>query len=219
MINHSTACYALLVCTLGLTLLCSLAYGLTLSEDTVSHNMLTNIPYRVIISSCIVLQLSFWVICMYSKTKTDPDTAAWGLACTGITIASWMGLSTMLTGTPHDVFVCIFVLSFLIDLLVLCTLTWQRMAVEVLTTSIAFQLICIVIMMVLYNNKEFYIMEHVAFISYSLIFTVFFLVHTPADWGAQEDGDNEYTHTEYTPSYPITPRYPITPIYSSHSLI
>ena len=207
-------CYTVSVVTLGLTLLCSLSYGLTLSEDTVSHNMLTNIPYRVLISTCIILQLSFWVVCMYSKTRTDPETTAWGLACTGITITSWMGLSIMLTGTPHDVFVCIFVSSFLIDLLVLCTLTWQRRAVEVLISSIAFQLICIVTMMVLYNNKEFYIMEHVAFISYSLIFTVFFLVHTPEDWGDGEDSDtDEYTYTLYTP------RYPITPIYSTHPLI
>ena len=189
MIAPNLKVYYTITITLGLTLLCSLSYGLTLSKDTVSHNMLTNITYRVFISTCIILQMSFWVICMYCMTRTDPDITAWGLACMGVTITSWMGLSTILTGTPHNVFVCIFVSSFLIDLLVLCALTWQKKAVEVLIIGIAFLLICIVTMMVLYNNKEFYIMEHVAFISYSLIFTVFFLVHTPENWGDEEDGD------------------------------
>lgn len=177
-----TVCYATSVCSIGLTLLVTLIYGLTLSNDTVSNNMLTYIPYRIVLSTCIILQISFWAACLHSKRHHDPDTAGWGLLSMGITAGSWVGLSTILSGTPHIVFVVIFIGFFLMDLLILCSLTRQRRAVDVLITSIAFMLLCIIAMTILFNNKEFYIMEHIAFIAYSLIYVTFFLVHTPEQW-------------------------------------
>lgn len=176
-------CYVILICTLGLTLLCTLIHGLTLSKDTVSHMMLTYTPYRVVLSACILLQMGFWTVCLYSKWYIDPGAAGWGLLSLGITICSWVGLTTILSGNLHYAFVCIFIAFFFMDLLILCNLTRQRYAGEVLIAGIGLLLLCIVAMIILFNNKEFYIMEHVAFISYSLIFTVFFLVHRPGEWG------------------------------------
>ncbi len=56
-----------------------------------------------------------------------------------------------------------------------------------LISSIALMLICIFAMTVMFNNKEFYIMDHTAFIAYSLIYITFFLVHTPEQ--CDRDGD------------------------------
>ncbi len=162
--------YIVSVCILGLTLTTSLIYGLSF-DDTVSNNMLTYIPYRVLVSTCIVFQLGYWVVCIYLKDSF------WGLLCTGVTILSWIGLTSVFTGTPHVVFVGLFVASFFIFMLILCYHTWQSLAGTVLFYSIGFQAITIIAMMVMCNNNKFYLMEHIAFICYSLIFTSFFLVH------------------------------------------
>ena len=178
--------YGASVVILGLTLVFTLIYGLTLSHDTVSNNMLTYTPYRIVLSACIILQMGFWIVCMYCKTRIDPDTAGWGLLSTGITVCSWLGLSTILSGSPHVVFVATFIGFFFMDLLIISSLTWQKRAVEVLISSIALMLLCIIVMTILFNNRKFYIMEHIAFITYSFIFTAFFLVHTPEEWDVEE---------------------------------
>lgn len=197
-------CYSISVCVIGLTLLFTLIYGLTLSNDTVSNNMLTFIPYRIVLSTCILVQISIWAVCLYSKRVIDPDTSAWGLLSVGSTICCWVGLSTILSGNTHFVFVALFIGFFLISLLILCNLTWQRRAVTVLITSVAILLLCIIIMTILFNNKEFYIMEHIAFITYSLIFVVFFLAHTPEEWGAEEEfQDEENAHNTLKRPNPI----------------
>jgi hypothetical protein len=182
--KHGNACYTAAVLSLGLTMLCTLIYGLTLSKETVSDNMITYTPYRIILSISILIQTGFWTTCMYSKWATDPETTAWGLTTIGVTVCGWVGLSTVLTGITHAVFVCVFIASFLVTVLILCSLTWQRRVVDMLMLCIAFLLVCIVVMAILYNNKEFYIMEHMALITYSLIFTFLFLSHTPDQWGA-----------------------------------
>ena len=185
--------YNTLICTLGSILLGILIYGLSLADDTVSNTMISSTHYRIIISVCILLQISVWITCRYSKRRTDPDTAAWGLLSLGITAASWVGLTNILSGTPHIIFVIIFTTSFMVDLLILCNLTWQRRAVDILLLSIAFLLICMIAMIILYNTNKFFIMEHVGMIAYSLIFTVFFLAHPPEEWEGGEYLDcNEY---------------------------
>ena len=190
--NHGICCeiathlslllYYTFICALGLTLLITLIYGLTLSNDTVSHNMLTYIPYRIVLSTCIFLQMGVWTLCLYSKRAMDPNTAIWGFLTMGLVICSWVGLSTVLTGTTHIVFVITFMASFFTSMLILCHLTWQEEAGKVLRLSLAFVLVCVVAMTILFNQGQFYIMEHVAFISYSLVFMAFFLVHPPSDW-------------------------------------
>jgi hypothetical protein len=59
--------------------------------------------------------------------------------------------------------------------------------VDVLISSIVLIAICIIAMTVMFNNKKFYIMEHTAFIAYSLIYITFFLVHTPEQWDRDVD--------------------------------
>jgi hypothetical protein len=126
---------------------------------------------------------------MYTKRHIDPDTATWGLLSTGVTAGSWVGLSTILSGTPHVVFVVLFLSSFMMDMLIMCNLTWQRRAVNILVVSIAFMLVSTLAMIVLFNYRQFYIMEHVGMIAYSLIFTAFFVEHTPVEWGEACDRD------------------------------
>ena len=171
-------------------MLVTLIHGLTLSNDTVSHMMLTYNPYRIVLITCISLQIGFWAVCLYTKQYIDPDTAGWGLLCLGITTCSWVGLTTILSGDLHYAFVCIFIAFFFMDLLIMCNLTRQRYAVEVLIAGISLILLCIVAMIILFNYKEFYIMEHVAFIAYDIVFTVFFLVHRPAEWSDQNESED-----------------------------
>ena len=104
--------YNTFICVLGLTHLCTLIYGLTLSNDTISHNMLTYLPYRIVLSTCIFLQMGVWTVCIYSKRVMDPHTATWGFLTLGVVTGSWVGLSTILTGMPHYIFVGIFMASF-----------------------------------------------------------------------------------------------------------
>lgn len=185
------ALYYALILLLGTTLVSCLVYGLTISDETVSDNMIVYTPYRILISACILLQVCVWTMCLYSKRWADPDTAAWGLLSLGVTATSWVVLSNILSGTVHIAFVACFVTSFMVDLLILCNLTWQRRAVDVLILSVAFLLACMVAMIILFNTNKFYIMEHVGFIAYSLVFTVFFLVHPPAEWGSEYYCENE----------------------------
>ena len=189
----SSLLYKLLVCVLGLSMLSCLLYSITAHKDTVSNAMLNNIPYRIALSTCIVLQICFWVTCMYSKRWMDPETSAWGLLCLGITVGGWIGLTSILEGDMHVAFVGIFIFFFGLDLLILCSLTWQKPAADILVLSVAFLLVCIVAMIILFNTNQFYIMEHVGFIAYSLIFTAFVLAHPPADWGAvAEEGGSRH---------------------------
>jgi hypothetical protein len=128
---------------------------------------------------------------MYSKRQTDPDTAAWGLFSLTVTATSWIVLSNILSGTVHITAVAIFTTSFMVDLLIMCNLTWQKRAVESLILSVALLLACIAVMTILFNTNKFYIMEHVGFIAYGLVFVVFFLVHPPSDWGSEYSYENE----------------------------
>lgn len=190
--NESTAglercLYFSFICTLGLALLITLIYGLTLSNDTISNNMLTFIPYRIVLSTCIFLQMGVWTLCIYSKRVMDPGAAIWGFLTMGVVTCSWVGLSTILTGTPHIVFVCTFMASFVASILIVCNLTWQEDAGKVLRLSVAFVIVCVIAMIILFNRGEFYIMEHVAFISYSLVFLAFFITHTPSHWDVLPD--------------------------------
>ncbi len=179
--------YFTFICVLGLTLLCTLIFGLTLSRDTISNNMLTYIPYRIVLSTCIFIQMAVWIVCLYSKRAMDPDAAVWGYVTMGIVTCSWVGLTTILTGTVHFIFVSTFIIFFFISMLIICNLTWQDQAGKVLRISMAFIIVCAIAMTILYNEGEFYIMEHVAFISYSLVFMAFFIVHTPSHWGTLPD--------------------------------
>lgn len=181
------ALYIILVCALGLSLLGCLIYSVVDHKDTISNAMINNITYRIAISTCIVLHMCFWITCLHSKRWIDENAAAWGMVALGLATFSWIGLTTILEGDTHIAFVAGFVTAFMILLLVLCRLTWQRLASDILILSVATLLVCIVAMIILFNTGKFYIMEHVGFIAYSAIFTAFFLVHRPDEWGADPE--------------------------------
>jgi hypothetical protein len=176
--------YFIFIFILGLTLIFTLIYGLTRESDTVSNNMLTYVPYRITLSTCILLQLGVWTLCLYSKQAIEPDTAVWGFLTMGLATFSWVGLSTVLMGMVHITFVVIFMASFLISMLILCQLTWQEEAGNVLRLNIALAIFCDIAMVILFNNGQFYILEHIAFISYSISFVLFFIIHPPNQWGS-----------------------------------
>jgi hypothetical protein len=210
--------YYTFICVLGISLLFTLIYGLTLSNETISNNMLTYIPYRITLSTCILLQMGVWTLCLYSKRNVDYNAASWGFVVMCLVTFSWVGLSTILIGEQHFIFVGLFMASFLVSTLILCSLTWQEEAVHVLKLCVLFTIICDVSMMILFNNGKFYIMEHVAFISYSIVFISFFLIHPPSEWGimpenhpleyAINDDSIEWYRGDYSPvmmphSYPM----------------
>jgi hypothetical protein len=182
--------YNTFICVIGLTHLCTLIYGLTLSNDTISHNMLTYLPYRIVLSTCIFLQMGVWTVCLYSKRAMDPHTVIWGFLTLVIETCSWVGLSTILSGLPHYIFVCFFMASFFVCILILCNLTWQEAAGNVLRLCVIFMSVCGTVMLILFNHGEFYIMEHVAFIGYSLVFVAFFIAHPPSHWSVMPDNSS-----------------------------
>lgn len=117
----------------------------------------------------------------------DPEAAAWGFLTMGIITLSWIGLSTKLIGTPRIIVVCICMSAFIINILILCNITWHEDSRKVLKSCVALEIVCVVTMMILFNKREFYIMENIAFVSYNLTFLFFFIVHTPSHWNVLPD--------------------------------
>ena len=188
---NTNALYYTMIFLLGTTFISCLVYGLTISDDTISDNMIVYTTYRITLSTCVLIQICIWAMCVYSKRQANPDTAAWGLFSLVVTSTSWIVLANILSGTVHIVAVASFTVSFMVDLLILCNLTWQKRAVDTLILSVAFLLACMVVMTILFNTNKFYIMEHIGFIAYGLVFVVFFSVHPPADWGSEYYYENE----------------------------
>ena len=192
--HTSNSTYFCLIYTLGLTLTSALIFGLThLPSRTISDNMLTHPAYRISVSSCIILQLCIWCICLYSKRKLNQGAVSWGYFVMMGMLINWIGLTSILQGTEHAVFVSIFMLCFLTLMLIFCTIIWQ-------TEVRGFIQVGLVIMssgafggIVLFNNNEFYLLEHVCFMFYSLIFTFFFTIHPFHEW---EDLPDTYFDVE-----------------------
>ena len=54
--------------------------------------------------------------------------------------------------------------------------------------------VCVFGGIILFNNNEFYLLEHVSFIIYSVIFTLFFTVHPYTEWDALPDNFQFWLH-------------------------
>ena len=172
-----------LIYSLGLTLTCSLIFGLFhLPRKTISDNMLTYPSYRIVVSTSIILQLCIWCICLYSKRQFNPDAVTWGYFIMIVMLTNWIGLTSILQGTEHVIFVSVFMFCFLTLILIFCTVTWQPEVCTFLRVGLTLMSVCAFAGMVLFNNNEFYLLEHLSFIMYSLIFTFFFTIHPYVDW-------------------------------------
>ena len=177
--------YYALIYSLGLILTCSLIFGLVhLPNNTISDNMLTQPAYRIVVSSSIILQLAIWCICLYSKRTANQNAAVWGYVVMIAMLINWIGLTSILRGTEHVIFVSLFMLCFLTLLLIFCTVTWQADVCAFIQVGLALLSACSFGGIVLFNKNEFYLLEHISFIIYSLIFTFFFTIHPYPDWDA-----------------------------------
>ena len=175
--------YFSLIYLLGTVLTCSLIYGLThLPNKTISENMLTKPAYRIVVSSSIILQLSIWCICLYSKREVNQSAVTWGYFVMIVMLINWIGLTSILEGTAHVVFVSVFMLCFLTLMLIFCTVIWQPEVCFFIRIGLVLLSTCSFGGIVLFNKHEFYLLEHFSFMLYSLIFTFFFIMHPYSDW-------------------------------------
>ena len=184
-----------MIYALGLTLVSCLIFGLIhLPNKTISNNMLTNPVYRIVVSTSIILQLCIWCICLNSKQNINPSTVTWGYFIMMIMLTNWIGLTSMLQGLQHILFVGIFMLCFLTLMVIFCHLTWQQEAYAVIQGGMLLLSVCVFGGIILFNNNEFYLLEHVSFIIYSVIFTLFFTVHPYTEWDALPDNFQFWLH-------------------------
>ena len=180
------------VLTLGLTLLGTLIYGLSaFPPQTITQTMIDSVVFRISLTVCVILQVIVWFLCVWSKRYTDPETANWAFVALSLVVISWIALSTILTDATHDVFVGICVAGLLIFLLLITKMTLHRDSVMVLHFCILILVASIIAMLILYNNHHFFIPEYIIFITYSLIFTTFFSIHTNTRW-VEDDYDDSY---------------------------
>jgi len=187
--------FRLWVVTLGLTLLGALVYGLSaFPPQTITQSMIDSVAFRITLTVCVMLQIIVWFLCVWSKRRAEPETANWAFVALSVVVIGWIALSTILTDDTHMVFVGITVAVLLIFLLLITRMTSDRDSVLVLHLSILILVASIAAMLVLYNNHNFFIPEYIAFITYSLIFTAFFSVHTNNQW--LEEDENDYVMRE-----------------------
>jgi uncharacterized membrane protein len=178
------------VLTLGLTLLGTLVYGLAgFPLQTITQTMIDSAVFRIFLTVCVILQVIVWFLCVWSKRHAEPETANWAFVALSVVVISWIALSTILTNTTHDLFVGICVGALLVFLLLITKMTSHRDSVMVLHFSILILIASIIAMIILYNTHHFFIPEYVIFITYSLIFTAFFSIHTNTRWVEEDNTD------------------------------
>lgn len=199
--------YYALIYTLSLTLTTSLVYGLAhLPKDTISNNMLTDTVYRTVLSSTILLQLCIWCLCFYNKREMNDSAAKWGYLIMIVMLINWIGLTSILQGTAHVVFVCVFMACFLLLVLILYSMTWQDEARHFLLIALTLMLLCSFACIIIFNQSEFYLLEHISFFLYSIVFIFFFSIHPYHEWNLLPEGhcDMEsawqacYTHQQHS---------------------
>jgi hypothetical protein len=203
------ALFRLYILTIGLTLLGTLVYGLSaFPPQTITQTMIDSAPFRITLSVCVILQVIIWVLCIWAKRESDPDTASWAFVALSLIVISWIALSTILTDSVHMIFVAICYGTLIIFILLITRMTTHYDAGIVLRISIISLIACVVAMIILYNNHHFFIPEYIGFISYAMVFTFYFVIHTDVRW-AEGDLDTEYALRDIDfddPCQPILPR-------------
>ena len=211
----STALFRLLVLALAATMLGAQIYGLSHHPDqTVTGDMRAESLYLILMSCSLLFQSAVWALCLYRKRCLDPEASAWGAAAIAVMLIGWIGLTSILTTDTHYVFVGIFVAAFLALVLIFCYLVWQPTPSLILRLCLVLELVCIIAMLIIFNSKDFYIPEQIAFITYTLIFTLFFWTHPYAAWA--EPRPEAWTHPESAllllpHHYPACDLWPLEP--------
>ena len=175
--------YILWVWALGSTLAGTLIFGLVnFPADTITQHMIDHVEYRVLLTTCVVLQVIQWFWCIWSKKDQDREFALYAYVFLTAMLVSWIALSNILTTELHIVFVYIFLACLLIFILIMTQIVLHETAVYVLYVSLVIMVSSSIAMICLYTNSVFYIPEHIAFFAYDFVFTAFFTVHTYQYW-------------------------------------
>ena len=140
-------------------------YGLAAyPPDTITAHMIAHEDYRIALSTCVVIEIVIWFLCVWAKqSSTHTEAAVLALLFLTSVLISWITLSTILTTNTHLVFVGILYGCFLVFTLLLCYLTRQQDALIVLRVCIFLLVVSAIAMLALYTANTFYIPEHIAF--------------------------------------------------------
>jgi hypothetical protein len=133
------------------------------------------------------IQAAIWIIYIFKKLDHNTGDVLWGLASMSCVIASLIGALTTPPGTLHLLYVCIFMASFAVVVLIVLRFENHDEIVQVLKLGLMVIIACIVSMVILYNQEEFYIMENIAFVGYCVVSLAFFLVNPPLQWNPRPE--------------------------------
>lgn len=183
--------FILWVWTLGITLAGTLIYGLVnFPNNTITQYMIDHVEYRVILTSCVVLQTIQWYWCIWSKKGQNSLLTVFAYIFLTAMLISWIALSDILTTDVHIILVYICQTCLLIFILILSHIVQHERAVYVLYLCLVLMIASAIAMICLYTRAEFFIPEHVGFLTYDIVFTSFFTVHTYQYWDHSRVVDN-----------------------------
>ena len=178
-----TPLFRFLVLCLAATMLGTQIYGLSKSPDeTVTGDMKRDSHYLVLMSSSLLLQSAVWALCLYKKSGLDQEASTWGAFTLAVMLVAWIGLSTILTTDTHYVFTGVFITAFLALILIMCYLVWQPLPLLILRMCLVLEIVCTVAMLILIGERNFYLPEQIAFLTYTVIFAAFFWAHPYEEW-------------------------------------
>jgi hypothetical protein len=175
--------YLVAVFTVGITLFITLINRLAFSDYGTPQGD-TN---QIVMNICIFVQLGIWTLYIYAKLDPEPETAMWGLVTVGSATVGWIGALTASPGTSRVMFVWVFMASFTIVVLLVFNFACYEETVQILRVSTALIIVCIIAMIILFNQGDFYILENMAFICYCLVSLAFFLVNPPSHWSIRPE--------------------------------
>ena len=185
--------YRLFILTLGMTSVVTLIYGLSLAPtNTISMDLKDYMPFRLILTVCLVLQTATFFLCFYCKETYHQEEVIWGyLTCIGV-VVSWTGFTTFMEGKAHIIFVAFFMSFLVILMLIMYKITWQREALVILKFTVLFLILVSICMTAMVTTDNFYIIEYIGFIPFNLAFILFFIAHDSEEWGKP----NPNSHTD-----------------------
>ena len=173
------------VLVVGIGMLSTLIYGLsTFPPDTVSYHMKEYPAYRTVLSIQVVLEIVLWSMTLQARWELSHSMVDWGFFAICAMITGWIGLIIFLTDVVHFVLVGVLIVSFLTMILILLYLTTPVLPRMILGTGAVILTILSIVMVSIMKNSIFYIPEYIAFMLYSVIFTLYFTFYPYYKWSS-----------------------------------
>ena len=188
------AAYRAAIACIGLTMLANqIAAACCNHPNTSVSAALSSDPiYLIITSTCILLQICVWGLCIFTKglllprlPESDAATeAVWGLLMLALMIVSWIGLTSVLQGAVHAVFSGLFSSAFLVFIPLLCHyLTSEPILFIICILGFAIILACELSILILYcTNQSIFVPQQMGLMAYTILFTLFFSLHPYSQW-------------------------------------